>query len=86
MPIYYDAPDTVCALHNLIRQSFSGCNCNKEGSTNIACNQRTGACTCIAGFYGDKCQGKFQYCQYPSIGTSLNQLIDMTVGKEAISS
>ena len=40
---------------------FAECECNEEGSANAnACHQTTGACTCKAGWFGNKCQGKLK--------------------------
>ena len=40
---------------------FTECECNEEGSGNDgACHQTTGVCTCKAGWFGNKCQGKLK--------------------------
>ena len=46
-------------MRNLI---FAECECNEEGSANDkACHQKTGVCTCKAGWFGNKCQqGKLE--------------------------
>ena len=33
----------------------SDCNCNKNGSSTMECNQKSGKCKCNKGYYGDKC-------------------------------
>ena len=35
--------------------SFSGCNCQNEGSKNLTCDKRYGKCVCKPNIIGDKC-------------------------------
>ena len=39
---------------------ITDCGCNKEGSTNDACDQTSGQCTCKPGWTGNKCQSKLK--------------------------
>ena len=40
---------------------FSECECNEKGNANDnLCHQTTGVCTCKAGVFGNKCQGKLK--------------------------